>query len=393
LHLASRLKFLGIIRFDLLLIAILLVLTFFSSAGRKSYLSENDVSKYFKILILYIILTIPFVEWPGSAIKYGVPALIKGVVFYFFTVAFVTSEKKLGIFILVFILCQTFRALEPLYLHLTDGYWGSSAYMSGDFLNRLSGAPLDTVNPNGLAFIIVTVLPFCYFFYKFNRVLTLAVLGSFPLLIYALILTGSRSGMLALFIIFVGVLWKSKKRAILLILFVVSAGIVFSVMSDNLKDRYESIFDPSSKNAATVQGRIEAAKHNLEVVLRKPFFGYGLGTSAEANFNFGSKYQRAHNLYLEVAQELGVFGLIIFLLFLKAIVQNFILSYNYLKSREDVNPFLIKINDTLVVLLIMNILFSFASYGLLTYQWYFFAGISTVLRKIVGEELKAETSI
>lgn len=125
---------------------------------------KNETNKYLTILIIYAILTIPFVQWPGSVIKYGIEGFIKAVVFYYFTVTFVNSEKKLKLLVFVFIACQTFRIVKPLYLHVAEGYWGSAASMAGwERLDRLSGAPHDIVNPNGLAFIIVSVIPFYYF--------------------------------------------------------------------------------------------------------------------------------------------------------------------------------------------------------------------------------------
>ena len=122
------------------------------------------MDKWLRILLVYAVVTIPLVEWPGSAIRNGIPELIKAVVFYYFTVAFVRTEADLQKLVFVFVACQLLRVLEPLYLNLTEDYWGSFASMDNwEYLDRLSGAPNDVVNPNGLAFIICTVLPFLYF--------------------------------------------------------------------------------------------------------------------------------------------------------------------------------------------------------------------------------------
>ena len=46
---------------------------------------------------------------------------------------------------------------------MTNAYWGDAAHIGGgEFLNRLSGAPSDVINPNGLAFVIIIALPFMY---------------------------------------------------------------------------------------------------------------------------------------------------------------------------------------------------------------------------------------
>ena len=336
-HLTSRIPLLGAIRFDLVLAGLLFLITFvlIIQKGEKDFV-KNETEKYLTILIIYAILTIPFVQWPGSVIKYGIEGFIKAVVFYYFTVTFVNSEKKLKLLLFVFIACQSFRVFEPLYLHVTTGYWGSAAFMSGEFLDRLSGAPHDIVNPNGLAFIIVSVIPFYYFLSSISWKTKALCLIALPILIYALILTASRSGMLALFMILLGIFVKSKKKLLFSVFVLIAAFVVIAHLGSDQLDRYASIYDDSAANAATVQSRITGAWDAFRVALRRPIFGHGLGRSYEANANFGAPELKAvvtHNLYAEVAQELGCVGLIIFLLFMKSIMTNFLVTYKSLKHR------------------------------------------------------------
>jgi len=381
---------LGAIRFDLVLAGVLFLITFalISQKGEKDF-AANDTEKYLTILILYAIFTIPFVQWPGSVIRFGIEVFIKAVVFYYFTVTFVNSEKKLKILIFVFMACQSFRVIEPLYLHITEGYWGSAASMAGwERLDRLSGAPHDIVNPNGLAYIIVSVIPFYYFLSSISWKTKVLCLITLPILIYTLILTASRSGMLALFMIVLGFFVKSKKKLLFSVFVLVSTFVVIAYLGPDQLDRYASIYDDSAANAATAQGRLEGIKSNLIVALRRPVFGHGLGTSREANYNIAGDTHVAHNLYVEVAQELGYVGLIIFLFFIKSIITNFLMTKKIFQQNLIENIFLTKILDAMQVWLAMNILFSFASYGLSGYAWYLFAGFSVVLVR-----LSAQTNI
>ena len=274
---------------------------------------------------MYSVLTIPFVEWPGSVIRAGIPNFIKGIVFYYFTIAFVRTEKDLKKLVFVFVACQLWRILEPLYLHVTEGYWGSIASMANwEYLDRLSGAPSDVVNPNGLAFIICTVLPFLYLMAGLSWKGRLAFVLFTPACIYTLALTGSRSGMLGLVIIFLGILVKSKRRFLWALSGVLLVVFGFPLLSPDMQDRYLSIIGRGEKNAATAEGRLTGVEDNFsDVALHRPIFGHGLGTSREANANFGDDDQPAHNLYVEVAEELGFVGLAIFILFLKSIFAGF----------------------------------------------------------------------
>src|ERR1700752_2810016 len=100
---------------------------------------------------------------------------------------------------MVFLCCQTFRVLEPVYLHVTIGYWGSSAHVSAwEAFDRLSGAPSDTVNPNGLAAIVLTIIPLLHYLTAGKVLGRLTYVSVLPMLLWALVLTASRSGMVGL---------------------------------------------------------------------------------------------------------------------------------------------------------------------------------------------------
>ncbi len=378
LHLGSRLPFLGVIRFDLLLVLALTALAFTRAAAPAA--EKNRTATIIFILLGYSIVTLPFVEWPGSVLRFGLEGWVKGAVFFFFTIAFIDTTARLKIFLWVFLSCQLWRILEPLYLHVTQGYWGSMASMANwEFMYRLSGAPSDVVNPNGLAFIVCTVLPFLYFFQSLAWWTRLVFLFVTPAVLYTLVLTGSRSGFLALMVIFVGIVWKSKRRLFVAASGVLIAVVVFPLLSPDMQDRYLSVFGAGEKNAATAEGRLEGIEGDLTVALRRPLFGHGLGTSMEANANFRGGAQRAHNLYTETAQELGFIGLMLLLALIKSIIVNFQKARVRLRGIPDADPFLVAVVEAMQVWLLMNLMFSFASYGLSSYEWYLFAGLSVVV--------------
>jgi len=386
LHIGERIPVLGLLRLDLSLVLILIILCFGENKDDKGEKEKNNTETILRYLILFSVFAAPFAQWPGSVIHTGIPNFIKAVVFFYFTVNFITSEKKLKIFMGVFLACQSFRIIEPVLLHMTTGYWGDRAYASGEYMNRLSGAPYDIVNPNGLAFVILTVLPFYYFFANLTWKNKIALLLTTPIFLFALNLTGSRSGMVGFVVILIGIILKSKKKFLLITIFVICGVIVFLNLTPDHQDRYLSIIDSKTKHASTAQGRIEGVKVDFEVAFRKPFVGHGLGTSREANANFGARDQIAHNLYSETAQEIGFIGVIIFLLFIKSIITNFIETTRIFQKLESKDLFLLNFNNSMQVWLGMNILFSFASYGLSGYEWYLFAGLSVVTKKISIEK-------
>lgn len=381
LRLAARFSVLGLVRFDLLLVISIFGIYLFSVDKETIKGLVNPCYKRMLLLIFVILAITPLAEFPGSVVRYGLQGYIKALAFFFFTIWFVQTEKRLKIFIATFVACQSFRVLEPLYLHLTQGYWGGSAFIGYQkYMDRLSGAPYDIINPNGLAFVILTILSFLLYLHRENVYWKVATLIVCPCALYALYLTGSRSGMLGFGVILVVLFMQSKHKFALLI--PIMAVVIFGLtqMEGNFKDRYLSIFTSDSANAATAQGRIDGVLRDFVVGLRKPIFGHGLGTSGEANVNFGSgDGKRSHNVYTETFQEIGIVGLSLFLSLIILILKDL-----FRDNPNENKRFIVDLKKSLRVFCLMNIFFGLASYGLSGYAWYLLAALSV----LVTENLK-----
>jgi O-antigen ligase len=378
LHLPARIPALGAARADLILVAVLAICAV--AQGVPEQTGARGARRALTALIIYAIVSIPLVEWPGSVVKIGLPGFVKAFVFFWFTVTLVTTPKRLTWLVATFVFCQTFRVLEPLYLHLTQGYWGSAASMSDwESMQRLSGAPMDVINPNGLAFVILTTLPFLHYLSEGSTLRRVGYLAVLPAMIYALVLTASRSGMLGLGAIMALVIAKSRHKILLGVTALAIAAAVVPYLSNDLADRYLSIVSDDTKNAVTATGRTETLKSDFRVAMRRPLFGHGLGTSREANANFGTHDQPSHNLYTEALEEVGACGLVILLVFIVALVMEVRGLNLAAKAAPPDNVVAARIAAALQVWLGMNVLFSFASYGLSSFEWYFAAGLAAIL--------------
>jgi len=389
LRLPSRLPVLGAISFDFLLVGLILFLIFGAKATKGAKL--DTASKYLLAIFVYSIITLPLVEWPGSVINNGMIDFIKGAIFYFFTVNLVTNTTRLKQVIFVFVSCNLIRVLEPLFLNVTSGYFGSTTYIgSGEFAGRLAGAPADTINPNGLAFVIATVLPFLhYVLAPINKRTNFIYLLLIPVLLYTMVLTMSRSGVLALAIISAGIWLKSSHKTSLVIFGVLVLAVIFMNLNEVQKDRYLSIVSSDARQSASAEGRIEGWFSDFRVAMNRPVIGHGLGTSREANWNVVGKDQISHILWAEIWQEIGLIGLVLFILYLRAMIGNFLNAGKLVRDRLSENEFLYRSIQAMQVWLLMNLLFSFASYGLKSYEWYLFGGLSVVIFKCAQAKLAA----
>ena len=395
IHLSGRISVLGNMRFDLLLGGLILV-TIILKHTEDKWRTSIPTARKLNWFLLYIILSLPLVTWPGSVIHNNLVEWIKPALFFVFVISIVRTEKQLKWIIVVFVACQVFRILEPLYLHITTGYWGDIAYthvggtMTG--LDRLSGAPFDVVNPNQLAWVIITTIPFFFYLFWGGSVWEKGIfIALIPPFIQCMLLTGSRSGLLSLGAVIVGIIYFSRQRMRNIVL-ALGLGLpvaiyVFANMSSGFQTRYESLVESDVAGADTAQGRINALKRQLSSVSHSPLFGNGLGTSGETNFNFtGGGSQITHDLYIEILQEAGIVGFTIFMVYVASIIKSLREAKSLLEeSGRDRQDWLYRLILATQVWIFMDLFYSLSCFGLSSWEWYFFGGVATVCLAIARE--------
>lgn len=381
LHLGERIPALGSIRFDLILV-ILATSSIILLREKEGQIFPGRSGIILLGLLLYIVASLPFVQWPGSVIRFGFENYFKVIVFYFFTVMTVTSENRLKILIMVFVACQAFRVFEPMYMHWTTGYWGDNTFMGdGEMMNRLAGSPFDVINPNGLAYVAVTAIAYLYHLCPLlPGALKIAGYAALPVMVYALVLTGSRSGMLALVGVAATIILTSRRKGFLLVAAGITAVLAFQNLGEMQQERYLSIYRDDVRGASTAQGRIDGLVKDFEVVMNNPIFGHGLGTSLEANYNIGRSVFRSHNLVMEVWQEIGLIGLLIFSFFVATGIRDLLLALKRIGKKADKQ--LLGLAKGIRAWLVLNLIFCLFSYGLSSYSWYLFVGLSSVLLRL-----------
>ncbi len=381
LHITARIPGVGVLRPTMLMFLIITIMLF----AQKEKLTQrlnHPILKAYGLFILIAFLSLPLVKYPGSVIKANLPVFIKAIVFLYFTALILDTEKRFKWAMVTFVICQVLRVLEPLYLNITDGYWGSQTWMDGEFANRLSGAPHDVINPNELGFVIATVIPFLHYYLMPGRwFVKIFYFGLLAVLLYALILTMSRGAFLALVVVGWVVFKDSKNKFMLVIAGVIMVFAALAVMNDAQRDRYLSLFSSESKQSKSAEGRVNGAIHEFGVGLTRPIFGHGLGTTPEAKANNGYGPQASHNMYAEILIEVGFVGMFFFFKFIRQIY----LQIKDLTQRiEQMHPFHAATARAAKVIFWMFILYSSNYWGLNQYYWYHFAGLMVALACLSG---------
>lgn len=392
LHTAARIPGLGMIRPSMLMFLIIAMLLFFQRE-KFAYRLQQPIVKAFSAFLLMLLLTLPFVKYPGSAVKENFSLFMKAIVFLYFTALILDTERRLKISLCVFVGCQIIRVLEPLYLNITTGYWGSSTYLGdNEFANRLSGAPSDVINPNELGFVIVTAIPFIHYFLLPKKFwIKIFYCGLIAVLLYALILTMSRGAFLALLVVGWFVFNESRRKVLFILcgILIVIGGL--AVMNDNQRDRYLSLFSSDAKQSSTAEGRVTGMINEFKLGFERPIFGFGLGTTAEAKFNTWGRSKASHNMYGEVLIETGLVGLFFFLRFVWVIRREL---KTHIALAEECDEFYKTLFKVLNIVFWMFAVYSINYWGLSQYYWYNLAGLvvaASILMKrhlVTKEELK-----
>lgn len=388
LHVTARIPALGAIHFDLVVAGITAFAIVFARTRPAAQAAEgtDNVTKRLWILLGYILITIPFVQWPGSVV-HNLETYVKSLCFYFFVVATVDTTRKLRVLLAIYVATQVWRVLEPLYLHVRSGYWGSFTSLGNwEYMDRLAGSHYDVINPNGLAFVIIMTLPILHFLIKpDSSVRWLLWTTIAAAMTYALVLSASRSGFLAFVFLCLLTIWRSKNRALWIGVAVVVAAFAVSSMTYLQRERYVSIVSDTAPGAVTAEGRISGTIEDFKISLQRPFFGHGLGTSRETNWHYRGKDLPSHNLYTEAAEELGYVGLALLLALIWSFLRACWAAQQAVKKatvQDDRLMFLHTVASSLVVVVAVDLFFSFAAFGLSEPYWYFFGGLSVVTARL-----------
>jgi len=209
-------------------------------------------------------------------------------------------------------------------------------------------------DPNDLAISFVFVIPFLL--HRLLEKKYLFNLLSLPLVIYALYLTNSRGGVLALAISVLAffVIRKGKSKGTLLALVVI--GLIL-------------LFGPSRMGGMSTiddsgHGRLDAWYEGYQILKENPVFGSGAGTFTDFN------PLTAHNSLVLVFAELGLFGAFFFIGMFYFPLERVIGYFSRLERKPiDVHPS-IKIYSALVAALagvVTTLFFLSRSYTLIPY--------------------------
>jgi O-antigen ligase len=247
--------------------------------------------------------------------------LARNIMLFFIITQIITSKKLLKQAILVLVISGLFAS-----------FFGISQYIFQ--FNLHNGRILGTHNdPNYFAAILVGLMPLSfYFFIEQKKIIFKAVfLSIFFIILLAFGLTQSRGGMIGFAAAFILVFFKQENKLKLLglfffffLLFVLLLPASFWLRTATLVGYHEGKY-----NQDTMVMRTKYWSGGLRIFRDNPLLGVGPAN----HYLYMAQYvdipaKASHNTFIDIAADLGIFGILFFIL---------ILIYTFINTRRFKN--------------------------------------------------------
>ena len=340
---------------------------------------KNKQTKLFLVLLGIMIIGIPFSLYPRASFMSIFFQYSIVVLFFFIFMVLIDSTSKL--LIIIFIGC------------LSVGLYSVFSLALGQFVDQrlMFGGMFD---PNDLSFFILSLLPFNLLFIRKGvpSWKKLACIVSFFTGVTIVLLTGSRGGFLALIAVFL-ILFFTKTHVMklsmkILILVLCTVFILFNLSKIDIS-RYQGIASlEDDYNVQDETGRMNIWKIGLRTMLTNPLTGVGVSCFSEAvgldRARRGlerTRWQEAHNMFIQIGGETGVIGLFIFIL----------ISFNIFKvfkgaKKSLISGDLVRIGEMGIAGFAGHFVSGFFLSQAYSVYWVFYVVVSAVIVRIMATE-------
>ena len=338
-----------------------------------------------------------YVTLLGLGLVSAVAAISVGMV----ALTLITLAKTLIVFTIMFSAVRTFDQLKRLtwvyiLLHVILSMGLFALFVTGGErrFGDLGGSFLGDENDSSMAILIM--IPYMYFMLQTKlrmRARLVLLLGIF-ISSLSVLFSFSRGAFVG-FSTMVLYMWakdSKKVRAGLIIAGVV--GLFFAIMPSSYWERIESVKGYATEGSS--QGRLDAWKGGLQMMIDSPLFGCGIGnfsrTYGEHYNTINARWTAAHSLYIEFIGQLGVPGLLFILGYIGLTLRTFRTARRIVKPIESTNArtlekIMLGAECGFVTYLVTTVFLSSMMYP---HLWHF--GAMSGLGLIVARSMAAQTA-
>jgi O-antigen ligase len=257
-----------------------------------------------------ILLSVPFSIWPGGSLKVFTDIYIKVILIFALMMSTITSPKRIQQMTWVMIVASAYIGGRAIF-----DYVRGVNLVEGDRVRGAVGGMFE--NPNDLALNLVTFLAPTLFIIIQDRRPSRRLFASLcaVLMLGAIVCTKSRSGFLGLVAMGAVVgFYTIRARPGVVLAGLLACALAVPVMPSSFWDRMDSIMNGEEDQTGSREARLRLFSQGLQVFVDNPLTGVGAGQFK--NYNDPTvtqeKWRVTHDVWLQVASELGIFGLITF---------------------------------------------------------------------------------
>ena len=291
---------------------------------RQESLVKNKTNWFLFFFLLFVVLS-NLVAIDHTRSIDGTLRLLRNISLYLFAINLIRSKKTFYPLLWGLIFSGTLSALYGLY-----GYFFNHSLLDPmSMVLRVRGT-MDDPNEFAGAMVVRTMIAVGFLGVvtkKYQRVL---LVSSILILVYSVLLSGSRGGILGLSVAFLAYILtrNDKSKGVWLVIFSVIFIVGLTIMPLSLKQRI-GLVETGANVGNNLDRRVTYLLLGQELIKENPLLGIGLDgfatayAQSEYRFLSTSSGRIAHNTYLEIATGTGILGLSLFLI---------LLGYPYLKS-------------------------------------------------------------
>ncbi|MGQ9525659.1 MAG: O-antigen ligase family protein [Armatimonadota bacterium] len=295
------------------LVLVVLAAMFMKRDARKPIFGPGAAQTWALLGILAVVAaSVPLALWKGAAFG-TLDRLVRYSVYYFVALALVIDVPRLRGYVWTLISASAFLAVAAFHNYRTG-----DVVLSGE-LQRATGVNAMFQDPNDLAAAMTMALPLAYYSIWSAKSLAgrLTALGSAAVLVFGVVLTGSRSGTVTVALLYLLILCRTPRRGLVVLLgSAMLVGFWFGA-SPQYRERILSIGKPSKEGLEdpSVVIRREAWAAGRRMFWEHPLIGVGAGNFPNAWAELYTNeldrpfWKNAHSLYYQMAGELGVAGI------------------------------------------------------------------------------------
>lgn len=277
---------------------------------------NSPLNGYLIAYLVVLLIQVPLSRDFDASWNIFINRIVKFAFLGFFIVAFVKSPRGLRFFLVAFLMACMKIGQEGFYGKITGGMmWQNQGVM------RLHGTTSLYGHPNSLSGNALGTLPFVFCFFPLSRRFVkcaLVVLAVFAVTI--VLYSGSRTGYVGIIVfLFAIVAWSKNRIKAMLFLTIICLGII-PMIPQQYVDRFYSIFTQKEAEGSSSEARIVILKDAWEVFLENPL-GIGVAAFPKVRRERFGRSQDTHNLYLEVATNLGIQGFVVFALLVSQLLR------------------------------------------------------------------------